>query len=80
MRSTFLTLNYEAKACVWLAWAGNWVRMAGERLDGEHGSAGRLAEPRGGCAAVGGGAFVPFRWAVPPPYSDATIAFVTVRE
>jgi hypothetical protein len=27
-----------------------------------------------------GGAFVPSRWAVPSPYPDATIAFVTVRE
>ena len=58
-----------------------WISATGRSLECElSGSAGRLAEPRGGCAAVGGGAFVPSRWAVPSPYPDATIAFVTVRE
>ena len=58
-----------------------WVSTAGGRLECElSGSVGRVAEPRGGCVAVGVGAFVSSRWAVPPPYPDATIVFVTVRE
>ena len=44
------------------------------------GFVGRRLGPRGGLVAVWGGAFDPFRWAVPPPYPDATIVFVTVRE
>jgi hypothetical protein len=59
----------------------DWVSLTADgRLEGEHGSVGRLTKPGGGCAAAGGGAFVPFRWAVPPRYPDATIAFVIVRE
>ena len=58
-----------------------WISATGRSLECElSGSAGRHAEPRGGCAVVGGGAFVPSRWAVPSPHPDATIAFVTVRE
>ena len=58
-----------------------WISATGRRLEGElSGSVGRRLGPRGGLAAVRGGAFDPSRWAVPPTYPDATIVFVTVRE